>query len=53
MKLNVFDVIELKNEEKVIIVEDIKTGYKVKDINNNEIYEIENSQIKEILHRNK
>lgn len=46
MKLSMFDVIELKNEDKVIIIEDIKIGYKVKDINNNKIYEIENSQIK-------
>lgn len=52
MKLNIFDVVELKDNNKVIVVEETKLGYKVKN-ENNEIYEINNSQIKEILHRNK
>lgn len=53
MKLNMFDVIELKDNKKVIVIEETKIGYKVKDVDNNAIYDINNLQINNILHRNK
>ena len=53
MKLNMFDVIELKDKNKVIVIEEIKTGYKVKDVDINKIYDIDNYQIENVLYRNK
>lgn len=53
MKLNMFDIIGLKDNKKVIVIEETKIGYKVKDVDNNVIYDINNSQINNILHRNK
>lgn len=51
MKLNIFDVVELIDHKKAIVVDEIKDGYKVKDVNDNKIYEINNSQISNIIHK--
>ena len=51
MKLNIFDVIELLDNKKVIIIDEIKDGYKVKDVNDNRIYEIDNFQIINVIYK--
>ena len=51
MKLNIFDVIELIDNKKVIVIDEIKDGYKVKDVNDNRIYEIDNFQISNVIYK--
>lgn len=51
MKLDIFDVIELTNHKKVIVLNEIKDGYKVKDVNDNMIYDINNFEISNIIHK--
>ena len=51
MKLNIFDVVELLDNKKVIVIDEIKDGYKVKDINGNKIYEINNFQISNVIYK--
>ena len=51
MNLNIFDVIELIDNKKVIVIDEIKDGYKVKDVNDNMIYEINNFEIRNIIHK--
>lgn len=52
MKLNIFDVIELIDNKKVIVIDEIKDGYKVKDVNDNKIYEINNFHISKVIYKN-
>lgn len=51
MKLNIFDVIELIDNKKVLVIGVINDGYKVKDVNDNKIYEINNFQISNAIHK--
>lgn len=52
MKLNVFDVIELKNKVKAIVLEISNNKYKVKRVNNlEEILLINKGEIKKVLYR--
>ena len=53
MKLKVFDVVELKNNDKAIVVNIAKNGYKIKLVDDCKIIEVEPSEIKKILYTNR